>query len=57
MYEEIKETLIGISIAGIKSIIEGERKVETKYNLIKYIVEGAEDILNEVYKLENKEKK
>lgn len=57
MYEEIKDTLIEIALTGIKSIIEGDRKRETKYNNIRFIIEGTEDILNEVYKLTNGERK
>lgn len=57
MYEEIKDTLIEIALTGIKSIIESDRKRETKYNNIRFIMEGTEDVLNEVYKLTNTERK
>lgn len=57
MYEEIKDTLIEIALTGIKSIVESDRKRETKYNNIRFIMEGTEDVLNEVYKLTNKEQK
>jgi len=57
MYEEIKDTLIEIALTGIKSIVESDRKRETKYNNIRFIMEGTEDVLNEVYKLTNTERK
>lgn len=57
MYEEIKDTLIEIALTGIKSIIESDRKRETKYNNIRFIVEGLEDVLNEIYKLTDRERK
>ena len=57
MYEEIKDTLIEIALTGIKSIIESDKKRETKYNNIRFIMEGTEDVLNEVYKLTNTERK
>ena len=57
MYEEIKDTLIEIALTGIKSIVESDRKRETKYNSIRFIMEGTEDVLNEVYKLTNTERK
>ena len=57
MYEEIKDTLIEIALTGIKSIVESDRKRETKYNNIRFIMEGTEDVLNEVYKLTNMERK
>ena len=57
MYEEIKDTLIEIALTGIKSIIESDRKRETKYYNIRFIMEGTEDVLNEVYKLTNTERK
>ena len=57
MYEEIKDTLIEIAMTGIKSIIESDRKRETKYNNIRFIIEGMEDVLNEIYKLTDRDRK
>lgn len=58
IYEEIKHTLIGIAMEGIRSIVNDNKLPTTAaYNKINYITQATEDILNEVYKLENKEQK